>query len=170
MSDDAFNSLMGSLDPALVVVTTVAEDERAGCLVGFHAQAGIAPQRYCLWLSKANHTYRVSLRARHFAVHFLTADDLAIAERFGTRSGEDTDKFAGVLLDRHEHGVPLLRACPHRMVVERLAVLDDGGDHVCVTTVVRSPHHEEGAFAPLRVSDAAHLTPGHASEERAIRP
>ena len=44
MSDDAFDSLMASTDPPLIVVTTVAEDERAGCLVGFHAQSSIDPQ------------------------------------------------------------------------------------------------------------------------------
>ncbi|WP_243729169.1 flavin reductase [Nesterenkonia sphaerica] len=82
---------MASVDQPLIVVTTVAEGELAGCVVGFHTQSGISPQRYCLWLSKANHTYRVGLRATHFAVHFLSADNRAIAERFGTRSGDDTD-------------------------------------------------------------------------------
>ena len=69
------------------------------------------PQHYCVWLSKANHTYRVSLRARHFAVHFLTAEDFPLAERFGTLSGEDTDKFDGLDVDLDPNGVPLLRAC-----------------------------------------------------------
>src|SRR6478736_5736908 len=109
---------MESVDPPLAVVTTVAEDERAGCLVGFHAQSSIDPERYCIWLSKANHTYRVALRARHFAVHF------------GTQSGEDTDKFAGVSFTPDEYGVPLLDDDPHRITLERIAMLDDGADHV----------------------------------------
>src|SRR3954469_7540195 len=99
MGDGAFETLMASADPPLVVVTTVAEGERAGCLVGFHVQSSISPQHYCVWLSKANHTYRVGLRAAHFAVHFLTVDDFAIAERFGTLTGEDTDKFDGIDID-----------------------------------------------------------------------
>lgn len=167
--DGAFEGIMASLDPPLVVVTTVAEDEPAGCLVGFHSQSSIDPELYCLWLSKANHTYRVALRAAHFAVHFLTTDDLELAERFGTRSGEDTDKFAGLAFSLDDHGVPVLADSDHRMVLDRLSVLDDGGDHVCVTTTVRSTHHQ-GAFTPLRVSDAAHLEPGHGSQERAVRP
>jgi hypothetical protein len=48
---------------ALIVLTTAAENQRAGCLVGFHAQSSLAPRHHCLWLSKANHTYRASLRA-----------------------------------------------------------------------------------------------------------
>jgi flavin reductase (DIM6/NTAB) family NADH-FMN oxidoreductase RutF len=169
VSDDAFGTLMDSADPPLIVLTTVAEDERAGCVVGFHTQSSITPPHYCVWLSKANHTYRVGLRATHFAVHFLTEADLSIAERFGTVSGEDTDKFAGLDVDLDENGVPLLGACPNRMSLERIAVLDDGGDHVCLATRVRSAA-TSGSFVPLRLSSAAHLDPGHESDERAIKP
>jgi flavin reductase (DIM6/NTAB) family NADH-FMN oxidoreductase RutF len=165
----AFDTLMDSTDPALIVVTTIAESEPAGCLVGFHGQSSIAPHHYCVWLSKANHTYRVGLRAASFAIHFLTEVDFPIAERFGTLSGEDTDKFAGLDLDQREHGVPLLEACPNRMTVARTALLDAGGDHVCVTTRVVSAS-TGGPFVPLRLSSAAHLEPGHESDERAIHP
>ena len=166
---DAFDTLMAAADPPLIVVTTAAEGEQAGCLVGFHVQSSITPRHYCVWLSKANHTYRVSLRSTHFAVHFLAADDLTLAERFGTRTGEDTDKFAGLDVDLDEYGVPLLGACPNRISLERISLLDDGSDHVCLTARVRSAH-TAGDFTPLRISDAAHLDPGHASEERAIEP
>jgi flavin reductase (DIM6/NTAB) family NADH-FMN oxidoreductase RutF len=169
VSDDAFGTLMASVDPPLIVLTTAAEDELAGCLVGFHAQSAIDPERYCVWLSKANHTYRVALRARHFAVHFLTTQDLALAEHFGTLTGENTDKFADQDVELDPYGVPLLRALPHRMSLERLTLLDDGSDHVCLTARVTSAH-ADASFVPLRVSAATHLDPGHDSEERAIEP
>lgn len=179
MSTDAFGRLMASADPAMIVVTTVAENEPAGCLVGFHAQSSISAEHYCLWLSKANHTYRTGLRATHFAVHFLTEADLAVAEWFGTRTGETTDKFNsdkfagrgadGRVTDTDEHGLPLLRDCSNRMVVERIAMLDDGGDHACFTTRVLSAH-SEGPFAPLRLSDVAHLDAGRSSESRSVHP
>jgi len=169
MTIDVFDRIVGSVDPPLVVVTTAVGEERAGCLVGFHAQSSIEPPRYVVWLSKANHTYRVGLRAKHFAVHFLTADDLELAERFGTLTGEDTDKFAGLEVELDEHGVPLLEACPNRLALERLALLDDGSDHVCLTARVTSSV-TDGDFTPLRVSAAVHLDPGHDTEERAIEP
>jgi flavin reductase (DIM6/NTAB) family NADH-FMN oxidoreductase RutF len=169
VSDDAFGTLMASADPALIVVTTAAEGELAGCLVGFHAQSSITPQRYCLWMSKANHTYRVGLRAAHFAVHFLAQDDLPIAEHFGTVSGEDADKFADLELDLEQHGVPLLRSLPHRLLLERIVLLDDGSDHVCLTSLVTSAH-TGGSFQPLRLSQAAHLDAGRGSGERVIKP
>jgi flavin reductase (DIM6/NTAB) family NADH-FMN oxidoreductase RutF len=68
MDTDAFDALMRSLDPPLIVVTTAVGDERGGCLVGFHAQSSIDPGRYCMWLSKANHTYRLALRSTHLGI------------------------------------------------------------------------------------------------------
>jgi len=111
----------------------------------------------------------VGLRARHFAVHFLTSEDLELAERFGTVSGEDTDKFEGLDVELDELGVPLLTACPNRLSLERIALLDEGSDHVCLTNRVTSAH-TGGRFEPLRVSNASHLDPGHDSDERAIEP
>ena len=40
-------------------------------MVGFHSQCSVDPGRFAVWLSKANHTYGVALRAEVFAVHFL---------------------------------------------------------------------------------------------------
>jgi flavin reductase (DIM6/NTAB) family NADH-FMN oxidoreductase RutF len=50
-------------------------------------------------LSKANCTYPVALRSSHLVIHFLTADDLPLAELFGTQSGDTVDKFAGRPVD-----------------------------------------------------------------------
>ena len=105
---DPFADLMAKVDTAMIVVTTASGDIRAGCLAGFHSQCSIDPPRYAVWLSKANHTYRVALLAEHFGVHFLTTDDRDIAERFGSLSGDDTDKFSGLEWEPGDGGVPLL--------------------------------------------------------------
>jgi flavin reductase (DIM6/NTAB) family NADH-FMN oxidoreductase RutF len=165
LDTDAFEGLMSSLDPPLIVVTTAAGNERGGCLVGFHAQSGIEPGRYAVWLSKANHTYRLALRAPHLAIHFLAEHQLDLAERFGTQSGDDVDKFEGLSLATGADGVPLLVDAPHRLVVRRVALLDEGADHVCLTTEpVRA--ESAGRFTPLRLSAATHLVPGHENDER----
>ncbi|WP_209371748.1 flavin reductase family protein [Brevibacterium renqingii] len=164
-----FDALMGSVDAPLIVVTTSAEGERAGCLVGFHSQASISPQRYCFWLSKANHTYRVALRSDHFAVHFLTSSDVELARHFGSRSGSEADKFTDLEVTVTEEGVPLLADLPNRLLVDRVAMLDDGGDHVCTTAHVLSAE-SAGDFTPLHASQLGDLTPGHTSDERAVRP
>ena len=169
MSAPGLDDLMGSVDSPLIVVTTSAQGERAGCLVGFHSQASIDPEHYCFWLSKANHTYRVALRSDHFAVHFLTTADRELARHFGALSGSETDKFSGLDSIASDHDVPLLADLPNRLLVERVAMLDDGGDHVCLTARVDSVE-VAGGFTALRPSQLGDLTPGHNAEERAIRP
>lgn len=157
--------LVGRLDGVLAVVTTASGGEQAGCLVGFHVQCSIDPPRYALWLSKANHTFRVGLHAQHFAVHFLQAGDLGLAEAFGTVSGDDTDKLAGVPWTAGPDGVPVLGQCSHRLVGRRVALLDEGSDHVCVVLEVTEITCD-GELVPLRLSDAAHLAPGHEAKDR----
>lgn len=158
---DAFDALVAALDAPLVVVTAAAGGERAGCLVGFHSQSSIEPRRAAVWLSKANRTYRVALGASHLAVHALTNADRELAAWFGGETGDEVDKFAAVRWSEGPGGAPLLDACPHRVVLARTALLDEGGDHVLVTgspVAAASP----GPFTPLRLSDVAgDIAPGH---------
>lgn len=165
MSSDAFDALAAATDPAMLVVTTADADERGGCLVGFHCQSSIDPPRYAVWLSKANHTYRLALHVTHLGLHFLGEEQSALAERFGTLSGDETDKLAGLALDTGVHGVPMLLDVPARLVVRRVALLDEGGDHVCLTT---EPVWVDGTppARPLRLSACQDLDPGHDSDER----
>ncbi|WP_426241588.1 flavin reductase family protein [Nocardioides sp. LHG3406-4] len=165
MGNDAFDTLMGSMDNPLIVVTAAAGEERAGCLVGFHTQSSIDPERYCVWLSKANHTYRVALRATHLGIHFLTRDDLALAERFGTLTGDTTDKFAGLRTEAGAGNVPLLSDCGNRLLVRRTTLVDEGADHVCIATEMLTAE-TAGPFEPLRLSEVGHLTPAHEADER----
>jgi flavin reductase (DIM6/NTAB) family NADH-FMN oxidoreductase RutF len=169
MAEDGFGPIASSLDAPLIVVTAADGKELAGCLVGFHTQSSIEPLRYCVWLSKANYTYRVALHSTHLAVHFLTSADLPLAERFGTLTGDRADKFAGLRTAPGPGGVPLLGDCPHWLVGRRTTLVDEGGDHVCMMT---EPVAEQtgGRFKPLRLSQAAHLQPGHGNEERPIPP
>jgi flavin reductase (DIM6/NTAB) family NADH-FMN oxidoreductase RutF len=161
----AFSALMSAVDPAMAIVTTAAGDERGGCLIGFHSQSSMDPARYGLWLSKANHTYRLALRATHFGVHFLQAADADLAEAFGTRTGDEVDKFADVSSEPHASGVPLLSEVPNWLVGRRVALLDEGGDHVCISVEVVDAAAET-PFTPLRFAQVKHLQPGHENTER----
>src|SRR3954468_10330921 len=113
---DGFDTLIAGLDPAMAIVTTVSDRERAGCLIGFHAQCSIDPPRYVVWLSKANHTFRVGLHAQRFAVHFLSEGDLETARLFGTTSGDEVDKFSRCDWTGGPDGVPVLADCPNHFV------------------------------------------------------
>ncbi|MGH8889088.1 MAG: flavin reductase family protein [Acidothermaceae bacterium] len=152
----------------MAIVTTVSGGERAGCLIGFHTQCSIDPPRYAIWLSKANHTFRVALHARYFAVHFLSEMSTELPRLFGTTSGDTTQKFAWCDWEDGPDGVPLLTSCPNRFVATRVTLLDDGSDHVCV--VLSPTEVAANAFQPLRLSQVAGLQPGHDADERPEPP
>jgi flavin reductase (DIM6/NTAB) family NADH-FMN oxidoreductase RutF len=159
-ASDGFDDLAAAVDPGMVVVTTALGEERAGCLVGFHAQCSIEPRRYTVWISRVNRTYRVARLASHVGVHFLTDSDRELAELFGAETGDDMDKFARTPWTPGPGGVPLLDACPHRLVGRRITLMDDGGDHVgFVTEPVRA--ESPGRFTPLRLAAVSGLHPGH---------
>ncbi len=162
MSDADFDALVGSLGPAMVVVTTSADGARAGCLVGFHSQCSIEPRRYAVWLSKLNETYRVAQRAETFAVHVLRADELGIAALFGGQTGDEVDKFTQCAWTEGPDGVPLLDACPDRIVGRRTDLLECGADHVCVVLEpFRTDRGPADAGPWLTLEQAEVIPPGH---------
>lgn len=164
MSSDAFDELMASSDPAMIVLTAAVDGDKAGCLVGFHAQASIQPPRYCVWLSKANRTYEIAARADHVGVHFLTSSDLALAKLFGGETGDEFDKFEETPWTYSSTGAPMLTALPHRFEGRRIAFLDTGGDHALL---VIEPVVAGGgsSFEPLRLAQVDQVQPGHDADE-----
>jgi flavin reductase (DIM6/NTAB) family NADH-FMN oxidoreductase RutF len=164
--DHQFDELVGDLDPALVVVTTAAGDERDGCLVGFHSQCGIAPRRYAVWLSKPNRTTRLAGAAdcEWFAVHLVGADRHDLAEWFGTQSGDRVDPFAGWTWTPGPGGVPLLDACPDRFVGRRVSLSEVDADHLCL---VLDPIEVQRGPRPtwLHLGDVGDVVAGHAPDE-----
>jgi flavin reductase (DIM6/NTAB) family NADH-FMN oxidoreductase RutF len=166
LDQDAFDDLVASGDPAMVIVTTVADGRRAGCLVGFHCQGGIDPPRYAVWLSQANHTHTVGADAEVFAVHWVPADRHDLAELFGGT----TDDEAGDKLERCEWtegpgGVPLLSACPDRFVGRRVAWLDADADHTCVVLEPIEATVADGPRSRLRLGDSADISAGHPADD-----
>jgi flavin reductase (DIM6/NTAB) family NADH-FMN oxidoreductase RutF len=162
---ETFNALMGDLDHPVVVVTTAVDDVRSGCLVGFHSQCGMSPPRYAVWLSKANHTYRVAALADVFAVHFLRRQDGELAVLFGTETGDEVDKFEHCAWTPGLQGVPLLDACPDRFVGWRTSMVDPGADHVCMVLEPVDASHE-GTSSWLGFQQVRGLEAGHPAEER----
>lgn len=158
----ALDGFTGELDYPLYVVTATAVDgERSGCLVGFASQCSIRPARFVVWLSKANHTYGVALRAPCLAVHILDRDRHALAGLFGGRTGDRVDKFADVRWRPGPQGVPLLLDARAWFVGE-VREHADWGDHV---GFLLDPVAEGGTGSSegplLGLGDVTDLEPGH---------
>jgi flavin reductase (DIM6/NTAB) family NADH-FMN oxidoreductase RutF len=126
---EAFAQVIDRLDPPMWVVTTAVGAERAGCLVGFATQTSIDPTRFLVCLSRRNRTVRLAAEARAVAVHLLGAGDRELAELFGSRSGDEIDKFAHCAWRPGPGGVPVVDAVQAWFggwVLERVPL----GDHV----------------------------------------
>jgi flavin reductase (DIM6/NTAB) family NADH-FMN oxidoreductase RutF len=165
---EVFDRVMRGRNPDMLIVTTAVGEQRAGCLVGFHSQCSIEPDRYAVWLSKANHTCQLALRATHFGLHFLRSDHGRLAEIFGTMCGGEVDKFTLAPAHPGPFDVPLIEACRDWVVARRTAFLEEGSDHICfIVEPVEACAGEPSS--PLRLHEVAHLTPGHDAEERTAR-
>ena len=144
----------------MLIVTAAAAGERSGCLVGFHTQCSMDPPRWAVWLSKANHTYRIALEAQTLALHFPSVDDHELAELFGEATGDDVDKFAECEWTDGPDGVPLLDRIPNRIIGRVRAVVEDDGDHQCFVIDVDEVHHRPPlrplGFQAVRGFEAGH--------------
>ncbi|MBP2579900.1 flavin reductase (DIM6/NTAB) family NADH-FMN oxidoreductase RutF [Streptomyces sp. PvR006] len=150
------------LDGPMYVVTAASGGERAGCLVGFASQCSIAPPRFAVWLSVANHTYRVAREAEYLTVHLLHQDERPLAELFGGETGDRVDKFASVDWRPGEGGSPILGRLA-TWFTGRIEGRIEGGDHVgfLLAPVAVCPPTEGPPPALLRHRDVRNLTPGH---------
>ncbi|WP_343242452.1 MULTISPECIES: flavin reductase family protein [unclassified Streptomyces] len=151
-------------DSSVYVVTAVADGQRAGCLVGFASQCSLEPVRFAVWLSKANHTYRLALAASALAVHQLPRARHDLAERFGSLCSDRTDKFAGLPLEEGPEGA-LVLSDSLTWFVGRIHDRCDGGDHVAflldpIAAHAPAPNSPE-TVSPLTLHDAGDITAGH---------
>lgn len=160
--DQAFDRIMAITDPPMAIVTVSGDGIHNGCLIGFHTQTSIEPLRYGIWLSKSNKTYELVRQSERIAIHFLSENDFDLAEVFGSLSGDDVDKFS--LVPTEAMDPPLISALPNRIVSVKTEIMDDGGDHACITVEPISVTSEKD-FVPLRLSHAEKISPGHKAEE-----
>ncbi len=159
LTTEEYDAFVAGLDYPMFVVTTAAQGERSGCLVGFTTQASIDPPRLLVCLSVQNHTYRVASRAALLAVHVLDPEQRDLAELFGEQTGDTTDKFSQCSWSPGPDGVPLLEDCP-RFVVGRVVGRQAFGDHVghLLEPVEVEAHRSSEAMGIEEVED---LDPGH---------
>ena len=158
-SVDAFHRVMSDIDPPMVIVTAGDHRERSGCLVGFSAQSSINPPRFAVWISKHNHTYGVATRAETLTVHFPSSEQRALADLFGTETGDAVDKFASYPAHEGPHGAVVIDGVA-RWFVGRIVETLDTGDHVAF--VLQPLAGESGAWTgQLGFQQVKDLDPGH---------
>jgi flavin reductase (DIM6/NTAB) family NADH-FMN oxidoreductase RutF len=157
-----FTRLVAALDYPLFVVTTAADGERSGCLIGFATQCSIHPPRFLACLSVKNHTFEVARRAEHLVVHVLHEDDEETAELFGGETGDDVDKFAHTSWHPGPGGAPILEAAEAWFAGRVLEVVDLGDHHGFVLEPVAADAEEAEPGDQLSFQQGKDIDPGHA--------
>lgn len=122
------HELVGELDYPMFIVTVTAGGERAGCLVGFATQCSINPPRFLVCVSEKNRTFRVARHAEVMVVHLVPADADDLAQLFGSRTGDELDKFALCQWSPGPYGTPVLDRCRNWFAGQILDKLH-AGDH-----------------------------------------
>ena len=144
----------------MFIVTTAADGELAGCLVGFTTQATIDPPRFLVALSREQpHLPRRAARPSCSPSTSSTPTTRTSRELFGGETGDEVDKFAQCSWRPGPDGVPLLEDCP-RVVVGRILGRHMYGDHVG-HLLEPIEVEAEGSQESLGFEDVKDLDPGH---------
>jgi flavin reductase (DIM6/NTAB) family NADH-FMN oxidoreductase RutF len=158
--DRDFQRLVGELDYPLFVVTTAANGERDGCIVGFTTQCSIHPALFLVCLSVKNRTYRIAEHASHLVVHVVPEGRRDLAELFGGQTADEDDKLAQVDWRPGPGGAPIVDGLPSWFAGRVVQRIDYGGDH---TGFVLSPvaARAGGDGDELSFQEAKDIEPGH---------
>jgi flavin reductase len=107
-----YEALRALVSP-IVLVTTSTGEEKNGLIVNSALRASLSPEklRLSVIIHKFNHSHDLIARAGIFAAHILRADQIDLVVRFGTTSGRDTDKFAGLEHRVGSTGCPVVDDC-----------------------------------------------------------
>jgi flavin reductase (DIM6/NTAB) family NADH-FMN oxidoreductase RutF len=150
---------LGELDYPMFIVTARGGDELAGCLVGFATQCSIDPVRFIVCLSDKNHTFRVAQDADTLGVHAVPEGADELAALFGSKTGDEVDKFAQVSWSDGPGSVPILDDC-HNWFAGRILERTPAGDHwaFLVEPVRGEDDARQGTFM---FQEARWIEPGH---------
>jgi flavin reductase (DIM6/NTAB) family NADH-FMN oxidoreductase RutF len=157
--DRAVHELVSALDYPMFIVTATDGRERAGCLVGFATQCSIDPPRFLVCLSDKNRTFRVAQGAAVLVVHLVPAQAGALAELFGSQTGDEIDKFARCSWHPGPEGAPVLDDCENWFagrILERIPA----GDH-CAMLLDPFEARSAAGERPFSFHRARRLEPGH---------
>lgn len=100
--------LFHRLTSGVYVVGVADGDRRDGFTAAWITQASFEPLLLAVSVNRENASYPILRSGRGFTVNVLRRGQLDLARAFGTRSGRDQEKLAGVRWHAGRHGAPIL--------------------------------------------------------------
>jgi flavin reductase (DIM6/NTAB) family NADH-FMN oxidoreductase RutF/DNA-binding MarR family transcriptional regulator len=123
----AFRNALGRFPTGVTVVTTLTPD---GAPIGLTANSfssvSLDPPLVLWSLAKSASTLPIFLKAPHYAINVLAADQIALSRQFASVRG---DRFKGVKCRLGLGGVPIIEGCTAWFECHNVA-RHEGGDHI----------------------------------------
>ena len=125
------SSSMFKLSYGLFVLTARSNDKDNGCIINTVQQVTASPNRISVTVNKQNFTHDMIAKTGAFNASVLSTDvPFSVFERFGFRSGRDTDKLDGYEnVRRSENGLIYLDGYSNALISGRVIQSVDLGTH-----------------------------------------
>jgi flavin reductase (DIM6/NTAB) family NADH-FMN oxidoreductase RutF len=134
-----FRDGLGRFASGVTIVTAATPDGIIGMTANSFSSVSMEPPLVLWCPAKGSSRFEYFARAKHFAIHVLSADQEELAFAFA-RSGT---AFDGLNVDITEQGVPVFGNCLARFVCDTHA-LHDAGDHAIMVGRVTSAGFRDG--------------------------
>ena len=102
------SELFHRLTSGVYVIGVADRERRNGFTAAWIMQVSFDPLLLALSINPENASYQLLHAGGGFTVNLLKHGQLDLARRFGTRSGRDEDKLAGLEWRRGRNGAPIL--------------------------------------------------------------
>jgi flavin reductase (DIM6/NTAB) family NADH-FMN oxidoreductase RutF len=149
-------ALFHRLSYGVHVVGAAAGDRRDGFTAAWVMQASFDPLLLALSINPGNASYELLHVGGGFTVNVLKEAQLDLARRFGTRSGRNEDKLAGIRWRPGRTGAPILEQALAYFDCE-LAGRHRAGDHELVLGRVVDGKILDPGAAPLTYADTGDM-------------
>ena len=123
----------------LFVLTAEKDGKHSGCIINTVMQITDQPKQIAIAINKSNFTYDLIAGSKKFNISTLTTDShFDIFERFGFKSGRDTDKFAGFedACEKSENGLYYITRGVNSFFSAEVISSADYGTHVLLVAQV----------------------------------
>lgn len=138
-----FRDALGRFATGVTIVTTrSATGELAGLTVSSFNSVSLTPPLVLWSLAQQSATMPVFAAASHYAIHVLSVEQQALAERFATRG---IDRWAGVAHSMGLGGVPLLEGALATFECVNRSCHQEGDHAIFVGQVERCCQRPDGA-------------------------
>ena len=125
------NNTMFKISYGLFVLTALMDGKDNGCIINTVQQVTQDPLKITIAVNKKNFTHDMIKNTGVFNVSVLTESvPFDLIERFGFKSGRDTDKFSGTdFKDRTENGLLFVNKYTNAVICGKVTETIDCGTH-----------------------------------------